>query len=205
MRIIFVPVKRIISGISLCGLINTSIIMKENLILKKYIILICSLNLLYSCNTRGVQEAQSNLNKKDISHEMLLERGESGSRIVFLTMEIILKDSIRGTYDIRKTDVKYAEGTVKKSSADEFGNEPQFIYCEILDANKKRQDMVKSVNPLYRVFEYTDEGSNEIKSKTIKAQTGEFTVRFNLNNQTKFITLYTSSDNTLKKIYHGQI
>ena len=136
---------------------------------------------------------------------MLLERGESGSRIVFLTMEITLKDSIGGTYGIRKTDVKYAEGIVKKSFADENGIEPQFIYCELLDGNKKRLDMVKTVNPLYRIFEYTDEGSNEIKSKTIKAGTGEFTVRFNLNNQTQFMSLYTSLDNKIKKIYHGKI
>lgn len=152
-----------------------------------------------------MKETQANDNKQDNSDEMILERAESATRIVFLTMEITTKDSIRGAYDLRRTDVKYAEGTVKKSSADEYGVEPQFIYCELLDGDKKRQDMVKAVNPLYRVFEYTDEGSNAIKSKTIKASSGEFTLRFNLNKQTKYMTLYISSDNNLKQIYHGQI
>lgn len=159
-----------------------------------------------ACKSHIPLQSSNPENMEAAQQKIILARSESDTRIVFLRMEIHLIDSLSDKYELTMIDVNYAEGVSKILPFSENAYEPQYIYCELLDSDNNRQEMVKSINPLKRVYEYTDEGSNEMKSKIIKTDTGEFTVRFNLNKQSKYIKFYTvSSKRKLIPIYTAEI
>ena len=159
-----------------------------------------------ACKSHIPQQTSIPENMEKAQQKLILTRSESDSRIVFLRMKIQLIDSLAENYELTMMDVNYAEGVSKKIPFSENEYEPQYIYCELLDSGNNRQEMVKSVNPLNRFFEYTDEGSDEIKGKNVKTDTGEFTVRFNLNNESKYIIFYiVTSQRKLTPIYTAEI
>jgi hypothetical protein len=140
--------------------------------------------------------------------QLNLERAAGAeSRIVFLTMNISVEDSVKETYRLKKVEVITAGGTTKKQQADEAGIEPGFLYCEILDADNKRTDIIRVQNPLLKVYEFTAEGSNALEKKAFKSNSGEFVLRFNLNRSARFLAVYKmkTASRELKKIYYAQL
>lgn len=157
------------------------------------------------CTSFAIQKRNAERQAAIKTADLQLEEGKDINKIIFLTFSISVKDSVKDEYDLHKKDVKYADGILKKAGADLNNAEPQYLYCELLNGEKERLDIVRVENPLLRVFEYSEEGSNQLQKKAFTAKTGEFVVRFNLNKQTKYLSVYKLSANQLKKIYHAQL
>ena len=158
------------------------------------------------CITLKKSTTQTNKRGQDLKTVHLkLEENRGVNKIVFLTFSISVKDSVKDEYDLRMTDVKYADGTMKKANAEMNSAEARYLYCEFLNEEKETMDIIRVDNPLLRVFEYTNEGSNQLLKKAFASKVGEFVIRFNLNKQTKYLSVYKISANKLKKIYYAQL
>ena len=166
-----------------------------------FIILLCD-----GCNASKRSAAETNSRGQGLkTADLKLEENRGVNKIVFLSFFISVKDSVKDEYDLRMTDVRYADGTMKKANAAMNSTEPQYLYCELLNGEKETLDIVRVENPLFRVFEYSNEGSNQLQKKAFTAKVGEFVIRFNLNKQTKYLSVYKISANKLKKIYYAQL
>ena len=158
------------------------------------------------CNSIKESATQTNNRGKGLKIVPLkLDENRVVNKIVFLTFSISVKDSMNDEYDLRMTNVKYADGTMKKANAEMNSAEEQYLYCEFLNGEKETMDIIRVDNPLFRVFEYTNEGSNQLQKKAFASKVGEFVIRFNLNKQTKYLSVYKISANKLKKIYYAQL
>lgn len=164
--------------------------------------LIC---ILLGCSSQNKTVNQSNDTKPDRLH--INNRENAENKILFLTLRITLTDSIMDTYKFTLLNAVFAEGTLNKSSFhSEVAIEPFHLYCEITDNSKKRIDLIKVQNPLLKVFEYSPD-KETLEKKLFKSTSGEIYLRFQLSNNSKYLTIYKPHPDlrTLKKIYHAEI
>lgn len=103
----------------------------------------------------------------------------SESKIVFLTIKITQTDSVKDTYSFKITNTILAEGQLKKNPIAAFSPEPNYLYCEILDDNKRRIDFIRVENPLLKVFEFNDKPGSQLEKRAFKSTQGEFFYGFN--------------------------
>src|SRR5688572_4332618 len=87
----------------------------------------------------------------------------SENKIVFLTIKITQTDSIKDTYSFKVTNTKFAEGQLKKNPMGTFPLEPNYLYCEILDASNNRVDFIRVENPLLKVYEFNDKPGDPLE------------------------------------------
>jgi len=161
--------------------------------------------LLMGCSSQ--HKSQSQL--RDLPMEKLnVTKGENtGNKILFITFRMTLTDSIKDTYKFTVVNTIFGEGILNKNSFNsDIPAEPFNLYCEISDENKKRVDLVKVQNPLLKVFEYSPD-KKTLEKKLFTSNTGELYLRFQLNKNSKYLTIYKPQPDlrTLKKIYYAQI
>lgn len=128
------------------------------------------------------------------------------NKIVFLNFEITEIDSIREEYSFKLINKIYADGILKKSPfAVATSFEKNYLYCEISSAEKQRLDFVKTEDPLNKIYEYPGDDKG-LGKQLIKAQKGNFSIRFQYNSNMKYLTIYKLGNNnydTLKTLYHA--
>ena len=131
----------------------------------------------------------------------------SDNKIVFLSIMIMQTDSIKDTYSLKVTNTIFADGRLKRNPLATFSPEPNYLYCEILDNNKKRSDYIRVENPLLRVYEFNENPGSPLDKKSIKSKVGEFNLRFQFDKNSKYLSIYKASPDykTLKKIYNATI
>ena len=161
--------------------------------------------LLTSCSSQHKTQGQF----KDVQPEKLnvSNKENAENKIVFLTFQMTLTDSVKDTYTFTVTNTIFAEGILnKKSFNSDIPIEPYYLYCEITDDSKKRVDMIKVQNPLTKVFEYSPD-KVALEKKLFTSNTGELYIRFQFNKNSKYLTIYKPQSDlqTLKKIYYAQI
>jgi len=131
----------------------------------------------------------------------------SENKIVFLTIKITQTDSIKDTYSFKVTNTIFAEGQLKKNPMATYPPEPNYLFCEILDANKKRIDFIRVENPLLKVYEFNGKPGDPLEKRAVKSIQGEFNLRFQFDKSSKYLFIYKASPDykTLKKLYHATI
>lgn len=158
-----------------------------------------------SCSSQRKSQNQSNNLKAEKLNVSSRENAEN--KIVFLTLNMTLLDSVKDTYSFTLTNTIFAEGTLqKKSFNNNISIEPFYLYCEISDESKKRIDMIKVQNPLMKVFEYSPD-KTILEKKLFTSTSGELYLRFQFTRNSKYLTIYKPQNDlqTLKKIYYAQI
>ena len=161
--------------------------------------------LLAGCNPPAKVQNQNNKERVEDLH--ISDKANGESKIVFLTLNITLTDSINDTYRFQVVNTIFADGILKKSQAENMPLQPQYLYCEILDADKKRIDFIKVENPLFKIVEYNETPESPLQKKTIKSTTGEFVLRFQYNRNSKYLSIHKTENNSqnLKQIYNARI
>ena len=129
------------------------------------------------------------------------------NKIVFLTIRITQTDSVRDTYIFKVIHTIVANGKLKRNLLAAFPPEPNYLYCEILDDNKKRANYTRVENPLFKVYEFNDQPGSPLEKRVFKSTQGEFNLRFQLDKNSKYLSIYKASSDykTLKKIYNATI
>ena len=159
---------------------------------------------LCSCHTARQQAGTSKTGSVK-TEDLQLKTPDGQDKIVFLTMQITLRDSAKDEYELLKKNVIYADGSMKKMKAGMQDAEQQYLYCEVQDAAGKMIDVLRVENPLLRIFETSDEHTGRFEKHLVRQVTGTFVLRFNLTRETKYLSFYKLSANKLKKIYHAQL
>ncbi|MEP7109670.1 MAG: hypothetical protein ABI760_16870 [Ferruginibacter sp.] len=161
--------------------------------------------LLTGCSS--LHKSQSQL-KEVQAVKLNVSNGENAeNKIIFLTFQMTLADSIKDTYTFTVTNTIFAEGILNKNSfISDMPVEPYNLYCEITDDTKKRVDMIKVQNPLLKVFEYSPD-KTILEKRLFISNTGELFLRFQLTKNSKYLTIFKPQPDlqTLKKIYYAQI
>ena len=147
-----------------------------------------------------VQHSSEGLNDK-------LEINKNGTalnKIVFLTFEVTLVDSINDLYNFKLKNTLFAPGLLKQNKLDDqMAIEPYYFYYQVSGENQKLKTYQKVQNPLQTVYEYA--GENGLNKKLIQKRSGEMIVRFNYNKDSKYISFFKPDNNTktFKTIYHA--
>ncbi len=161
--------------------------------------------LLISCSSQKKSQRQY----KNVPVEKLnLSNSENGEdKILFLTLNMTMTDSVMDTYKFAVTNTIFAKGIL---NGNPFKNdiviEPYNLYCEISDDKKKRVDLIKVQNPLLKVFEYSPD-KEKLEKKLFVSKTGELFLRFQFSKNAKYLTIYKpqADSGTLKIIYYAKI
>lgn len=157
----------------------------------------------------GCSSQRKNINEGNIAKAENLKVGNKPAqdKILFLTLNMTLTDSVQDTYQFSLLQSVFAEGSLKHNLfSNEAQPEPYYLYCEITDDSKKRIDFIKVKNPLQNIIEYSSEPGT-LGKKLFVTNTGQVFLRFQFTNATKYLTIYKPQPDlrTLKKIYHAQI
>ncbi len=132
----------------------------------------------------------------------------AGSKIVFLTFEITETDSTKEAYNFRLINKIFSNGTLKKSPFPSIpAYEQNHFYCELSSADNQRIGLIKTDDPLNRVFEFPGE-EKDLGKQVIRRPSGQFTIRFQFDKNIKFLSIFKLSNNNpklLKKIYYAAL
>ncbi len=130
------------------------------------------------------------------------ERG----KLVFLTFEVTANDSTKDQYTFRLVNKILADGRMKKSP---YSSEPvieqNYFYCELATANSERLELIKTENPLQKVYEFPGD-NKDLGKQVITQQKGQFTIRFQYSDAIKYLSIFkpgNTESKTLKKIYYA--
>ena len=129
------------------------------------------------------------------------------NKILFLTFNITLVDSVSDTHVVSLVYAAFAPGRLHQNAfRSDTSLDPYYLYCEIAGDDKKRTTLLKVQNPLFTVLEYSPE-PGILNKKLFVKKSGEISLRFQYTKASKYLTIYKpdSGLRTLKKIYHAQI
>lgn len=129
------------------------------------------------------------------------------NKIVFLTIRITQTDSLKDTYSFKVTNTIIVKGRLKTNAMNTFSPEPNYLYCEITDANKKRTDYTRVENPLLKIYEFDEKPGSPLQKRFFKTTQGEFNLRFQFDKNSRYLSIYKFSSDykTLKRLYHAAI
>jgi len=172
---------------------------------ERYFFKTVALSLLMGCSA---QHKIQNKEKEFPPEKINVSNGKNAdNKILFLTLRMSLADSITDTYRFAVLNTIFADGVLNSNSfINDLAYEPNNLYCEITDDDKKRIDFFKVQNPLLKVFEYSPD-KKLLEKKLFTSKTGELYLRFQLTKNSKYLTIYKPLPDlqTLKKIYYAQI
>lgn len=114
-------------------------------------------------------------------------------KIIFLNYSI--EETLQGKRNIQFINKKIVDGKLKSKQYEPIknGKEGDLILRE-LDENLKELHKIRVINPLIKTIEFIDESKN-FKTKVIKLDKTQFTVRLQLQNSTKYITISNFAEN----------
>ena len=162
------------------------LVIKQNITV---VITFVALWLMTSCgNTKNVSTKQAETNKD--------------SKIMFITYNISQNEN--GKKMIQFVSQKTVDGKIKSSHLEpvENGNQDDLI-CTQLDKKSKVLNAVLIKNPLKKSVEFIDE-SKKLQTKTIKTNKSQFSIRLQLKNKAKYITIsnFVNRDPLIKTKIH---
>lgn len=115
-------------------------------------------------------------------------------KILFLNYSI--EETLNGKRTIQFISKKIVDGKLKpqKFESVENGSIDDLVFTEFdKKSNSLNEILIK--NPLIKIFEYVDE-SKQFKTKTIKSDETQFSIRLQLKSNTKYITISNFDENT---------
>ncbi len=164
--------------------------------------LLLAVTILVACNGSkkvATQEIGETAEQLDI-----FKNEKAANKIVFLTFDITEVDSAKEEYSLKLVNKIFAEGTLKKSSYSSVEEiEKNYLYCELIGADGKRIEMIKTEDPLRTVYEFPGDGGSFGKTE-IKKRKGQFTIRFQNSSDIKYLSVFKAGDQ-LKKIYYAAL
>ncbi|WP_396603111.1 hypothetical protein [Algibacter sp. R77976] len=114
-------------------------------------------------------------------------------KILFLNYSI--ENTSNGNKTIQFINKKIVDGKLKNNSLQpiETGTEDDLILT-VLDKKSKTLNHILIKNPLIKRIEYIDDAKN-FKTKTIKSDKGQFSIRLQLKSNAKYITISNFAKN----------
>ena len=134
----------------------------------------------YGCkNSKAISENQSEI--------------QGASKILFLNYSI--EKTLNGKRTIQFINKKIVDGKLKPISFEsiENGIVGDLIFTEF-DKKSKVLHQLLIKNPLFKTIEYVDDSKN-FKTETIKSDKTQFSIRLQLNSNTKYITISNFAEN----------
>lgn len=152
---------------------------------------------LKSQNSNGVTSPGLALNKN----------GDALNKIVFLTFEVTLVDSVKDEYSFSLLHKNFSVGTLKKDlSLNDERKDDAYLYYGFEGAADKPNKQYKVLNPLVLTLEYPED-NGALNKKTVYKKKGELTIRFQYEQNLKSISIFKVKPGslTLKKIYDATL
>lgn len=159
---------------------------------------------LAGCRSAKMDSASKKKKDDKALQSLRLERNDDGNKIVFLTLELSLKDSVNDVYFFQQRSARYTEGQVKKQFLPE-GYEPGSLYVVIKDDDGKVIESYSVPDPLNQIFETSDEKTGAMAKHIVRREKGELFLRFNLNKETKYLSIFKLSSGQLKQLYEAKL
>ena len=134
----------------------------------------------YGCkNSKAISENQSEI--------------QGVSKILFLNYSI--EKTLNGKRTIQFINKKIVDGKLKPIPFEsiENGIVGDLIFTEF-DKKSKVLHQLLIKNPLFKTIEYVDDSKN-FKTETIKSDKTQFSIRLQLNSNTKYITISNFAEN----------
>ena len=159
----------------------------------------------------GCKTTKTGLGKSDNVAMQQLNLGkfdDSTNKIVFLTFDVTLIDSAGETYLFKPVNKTFADGILKKRNINKTENPEQgYFYCELSDNKKQTIDLIKTEDPLNRVYEFPSDGSNALGKALVKTRSASLFLRFQYNSNAKYLGVYKFSSLTkkFKNIYYAEL
>lgn len=175
--------------------------------MKYDVMILLLLSLLSGCTSTN---KMLKLNKDDIAQQLnvfsQIRNANTSNKIVFLTFEVTVNDGTKDQYSFRLVHKIFADGRLKKSP---YSSEPvleqNYFYCELANANSQRLELIKTENPLQKVYEFPGD-EKDLGKQVITQQKGQFTIRFQYSEVIKYLSIFkpgSTEPKTLKKIYNA--
>ena len=155
-----------------------------------------------SCGTalqKGNQTAPS-------TDRININTGEGENKIVFLTYEVTLADSIADVYALRLLQSTAVNGNLKNIlSSEKSPFDPTYLYVQF-DETEGLKQYLKVHDPLKMQLEYPGENSS-LEKRTFINKKGEITIRFPYFGRLKTISIFKVQPITLqlKRVYHASL
>lgn len=132
---------------------------------------------------------------------------KGNSKIVFLTFDMILQDSIKDTYTFTLINKICSEGSIKKHLYnDEMSFEKNFLYIKLSNQEGKESSWIKVNDPLNMLYEYPSDENNNLGKSVIRNNKGILSFRFQSDSSFNFLSIYKQDSNLqLKKIYYATL
>jgi hypothetical protein len=164
--------------------------------------LLLSILLFSGCRTAQ----QKGIRMSVVTDRLQLNVGESENKIIFLTYEVSLADSITDVYAFRFLKSTAVDGNLKNIlSKEKQPFDPTYLYVQF-DENEVLKQYLKVHDPLKMQLEYPGENSS-LEKRTFINKKGEITIRFLLTGKLKTISIFKVQPITLqlKKVYHASL
>ncbi len=134
-----------------------------------------------------------------------LEKPAGENRIVFIVFDMVCADSVKEDYRFTKKSVQYATGRIKTTVQLPGDFEYGFIVAEIKDSKNLLQQSYKIQDPLNSVYETSDEITGEMQKHIVHKKQAEMVLRFNINDNSKFLYLSKKGLSGIKQIYYAEL
>lgn len=169
--------------------------------------LLCSLIVILLSGCRTTNKPTSlKQNNSQVDRIGLSADKKADHKIVYLSFDISLTDSIYDEYSVKIKNKILAEGVLKKSVFREsLVIEKGYLYYELSPGDSSSSNRLQKIqNPLLKTYEYPGEDGT-LNKQTFPSSRGVLTIRFQYENSLKSISIYKPDKNSisLKKIYYA--
>ena len=130
---------------------------------------------------------------------------KENNKIVFLTFNMLLVDSIKDTYSFSLVNKISSEGNLKKNLyEDELMIEKNYLYIKFSNGEGQESNWLKVEDPLSMLYEYPASENNDLGKTVVNKKKGELSFRFQSDSSYNLISIYKpATNNQLKKIYYA--
>ena len=134
-----------------------------------------------------------------------LEKTTGENRIVFIVFDMECTDSVNEEYRFIKKTVRYAAGRIKTSVQLPGNFEYGFLVAEIKDGKNLLQQSYKIQDPLNSVYETSDEKTGEMQKHIVHKKQAELVLRFNVNEESKYLYLSKKGVSGVNQIFYAEL
>jgi len=124
---------------------------------------------------------------------------------VFIVFDMECTDSVNEEYRFIKKTVRYAAGRIKTSVQLPGDFEYGFLVAEIKDGKNLLQQSYKIQDPLNSVYETSDEKTGEIQKHIVHKKQAELVLRFNVNEESKYLYLSKKGVSGVNQIFYAEL
>jgi hypothetical protein len=159
-----------------------------------------------SCST----PAKTSREKKDTAKDLNLDfSGDHNNKIVFLTFNVHLEDSLKDLYTFSLKNSVVKDGILKdRHIVEDVVIESNYLYIGFTKDKQPGKRLIKVRDPLSSEFEYATGENKTLIKKIIRKREGVLTIRLQLDPLNNDLFIYKPipyPGRTLKEIYHARL